>query len=190
MNLLYFLEVKADGKSFSKIGITTRLIEEGIAAVQRDVRVHYSEVAINLLGLWEHRGNGELYFKHRYKVFNYRIEKLTEYFVFLNVKRTLRGLFEMEARVLSNVEQQAIGLCWVMLSWMCGFGVSAIVKQQPRRTPPPISNSTSGKCGALLNAPKRMGTLSFFACQEVPFSTKVFSFEALRTAFPSPSLLK
>ncbi|MEG5065163.1 hypothetical protein QUB33_16230 [Microcoleus sp. B3-A4] len=67
------------------------------------MRVHYSEVAINLLGLWEHRGNGELYFKHRYKVFNYRIEKLTEYFVFLNVKRTLRGLFEMEARVLIDI---------------------------------------------------------------------------------------
>ncbi|WP_333448763.1 hypothetical protein [Microcoleus sp. D3_18_C4] len=46
------------------------------------MRVHYSEVAINLLGLWEHRGNVELYFKHGYKVFNYRIEKLTEYFVF------------------------------------------------------------------------------------------------------------
>ncbi|EGK86497.1 GIY-YIG nuclease family protein [Microcoleus vaginatus] len=99
MKSLYFLEVKAEGNSFYKIGITTRLIEERIAAVQRDVRVHYSEVAINLLGLWEHRGNVELYFKHRYKVFNYRIEKLTEYFVFLNVKRTLRDLFEIEAKV-------------------------------------------------------------------------------------------
>ena len=38
------------------------------------------------------------------KAFNYRIEKLTEYFVFPNVKRTLRDLFEMEAKVLSNVE--------------------------------------------------------------------------------------
>ncbi|MEP6516859.1 hypothetical protein NDI35_12025 [Microcoleus vaginatus FACHB-2002] len=71
----------------------------------------------------------ELYFKHRYKAFNYGIEKLTEFFVFPNVKRTLRDLFEMEAKVFSNVELNAIGLCWVMLSWMCGFGVSAIVKQ-------------------------------------------------------------
>ena len=71
----------------------------------------------------------ELYLKHPYKAFNYRIEKLTEYFVFPNVKRTLRDLFEMEAKVVSNVELDAIGLCWVMLSWMCGFGVSAIVKQ-------------------------------------------------------------
>ena len=67
----------------------------------------------------------DLYLKHPYKAFNYRIEKLTEYFVFSNVKRTLRDLFEMEAKVLSNVELDAIGLCWVMLSWMCGFGVSA-----------------------------------------------------------------
>jgi len=54
VNSLYFVEVKADGNSFYKIGIRTRLIEEGIAEVQRDVRVHYSDVAVNLLGLWEH----------------------------------------------------------------------------------------------------------------------------------------
>lgn len=49
-NSLYFLEVKADGNSFSKIGITTRQIEERIAEVQRDVRGHYSDVVVNLLG--------------------------------------------------------------------------------------------------------------------------------------------
>ncbi|MEG4146778.1 hypothetical protein [Microcoleus sp. Pol12B5] len=70
----------------------------------------------------------ELCFKRHYKAFNYCIEKLTEYFVFPNVKRTLRDLFEMEAKVLSNVDLNLIGLWWVMLSWMCGFGVSAIVK--------------------------------------------------------------
>jgi len=104
VNSLYFVEVKADGHSFYKIGITTRLIEERIAEVQRDVRAHYSDVAVNLLGLWEHRGNVELYFKHHYKAFNYGIEKLTEHFVFPNVKRTLRDLFEKEAKVPSNVE--------------------------------------------------------------------------------------
>ncbi|MEG5163410.1 hypothetical protein QUB37_23770 [Microcoleus sp. AT3-A2] len=45
------------------------------------------------------RGKVELYFKHHYKAFNYCIEKLTEYFVFPNVKRTLRNLFEMEPKV-------------------------------------------------------------------------------------------
>jgi hypothetical protein len=109
VNSLYFLEVKANGNCFYKIGITTRLIEERIAEVQRDVRAHYSDVAVNLLGLWEHRGNVELYFKHRYQPFNYRIGKLTEYFVFPNVKVVLQDLYEMESKVLSDVELDAKG---------------------------------------------------------------------------------
>jgi len=100
-NSLYFLEVKADGKIFYKIGITTRLIEERIAEVQRDLKVHYSDVVVNLLGLWKHRGNVELYFKHRYKAFNYRIGKLTEYFRFANVKLILNDLFEMKPNMVS-----------------------------------------------------------------------------------------
>jgi len=36
---------------------------------------------------------------------------MTEYFVFPNVKRTLRALFEMEPKVSSDVELDAIGLC-------------------------------------------------------------------------------
>jgi hypothetical protein len=108
VNSLYFLEVKADGNCFYKIGITTRPIEERIAEVQRDVKAHYSDVTVNLLGLWEHRGNVELYFKHRYQPFNYRIGKLTEYFVFPNVKAVLQDLYEMESKVLSDVEVDAI----------------------------------------------------------------------------------
>jgi hypothetical protein len=104
VNSLYFLEVKADGNIFYKIGITTRSIEERIAEVQRDVRAHYSDVAVNLLGLWEHRGNVELYFKHRYKAFNYRIGTLTEYFAFPDVKPILNDLYEMEPKVLSEIE--------------------------------------------------------------------------------------
>ena len=104
VNSLYFLEVKADGNIFYKIGITTRLIEQRIAEVQRDMRSHFSDVVVNLLGLWEHRGNVELYFKHRYQPFNYRIGKLTEYFVFPNVKPVLNDLYGMEAKVLSQVE--------------------------------------------------------------------------------------
>jgi UPF0288 family protein (methanogenesis marker protein 3) len=37
----------------------------------------------------------ELYFKHQYKVFNYRIGKLTEYFVFPDVKPILNDLYGM-----------------------------------------------------------------------------------------------
>jgi hypothetical protein len=104
VNSLYFLEVKADGNIFYKIGVTTRSIEERIAEVQRDVRAHYSDVVVNLLGLWEHRGNVELYFKHRYKAFNYRIGKLTEYFTFPDVKEVLQDLCEMKPKMLSDVE--------------------------------------------------------------------------------------
>ena len=111
VNSLYFLEVKADGNIFYKIGITTRSIEERIAEVQRDVKAHYSDVVVNLLGLWEHRGNVELYFKHRYKAFNYRIGTLTEYFAFPNVKLILNDLYEMEAKVLSEVEVDVLSLC-------------------------------------------------------------------------------
>jgi hypothetical protein len=108
VNSLYFLEVKANGTIFYKIGVTTRSIEERIAEVQRDVRAHYSDVAVNLLGLWEHRGNVELYFKHRYQPFNYRIGKLTEYFVFPNVKAVLNDLYGMKPKLMSAVELDAI----------------------------------------------------------------------------------
>ena len=108
VNSLYFLEVKADESCFYKIGITTRSIEERIAEVQRDVRAHYSDVAISLLGLWEHRGNVELYCKHRYQPFNYRIGKLTEYFVFPNVKAVLNDLYGMKPKLMSAVELDAI----------------------------------------------------------------------------------
>ncbi|MFM6212922.1 GIY-YIG nuclease family protein [Planktothrix sp.] len=104
LNSLYFLEIKADGQTFYKIGITTRQIEERIAEIQRDLKQHYSEVVVNLLGLWQHRGNVELYFKHRYKVFNYPIGSLTEYFKFADVKAVLNDLFEMEAKELLGVE--------------------------------------------------------------------------------------
>jgi len=110
VNALYFLEVKADGNIFYKIGITTRPIEERIAEVQRDVRSHYSDAVVNLLGLWEHRGNVELYFKHRYQPFNYRIGKLTEYFVFPDVKAVLQDLCQMKSKMLSDVELDAIGM--------------------------------------------------------------------------------
>jgi hypothetical protein len=111
VNSLYFLEVKADGNTFYKIGITTRSIEERIAEVQRDVRAHYSDVAVSLLGLWEHRGNVELYFKHRYQPFNYRIGKLTEYFQFPNVKVVLQDLYEMKPKMLGDVEVDVLSLC-------------------------------------------------------------------------------
>lgn len=75
--------------------------------MQRDVRVHYSDVTVNLLGLWESRGNVELYFKHRYKTFNYRIGTLTEYFQFPDVKAVLNDLYGMEPPALFAGEVDA-----------------------------------------------------------------------------------
>lgn len=108
LNYLYFLEVKAGEEKFYKIGITTRSIEERIAEVQRDLREHYPDAIVNLLGLWEHRGNVELYFKHRYKSCNYRIGTLTEYFQFPDVKAVLQDLSKMEPKVLSQIELEIV----------------------------------------------------------------------------------
>lgn len=108
LNYLYFLEGKTDKKTFYKIGITTRSIEERIAEVQRDLRQHYPDAIVNLLGLWEHRGNVELYFKHRYKSCNYRIGTLTEYFQFPDVKPILHDLSQMEPKVLSQAEMEIV----------------------------------------------------------------------------------
>jgi hypothetical protein len=117
VNSLYFLEVKADGNIFYKIGVTTRSIEQRIAEVQRDVRAHYSDVAVNLLGLWEHRGNVELYFKHRYKGFNHRIGTLTEYFVFPNGKTVLNDLYGMEPKVLNDIKLDTMAM--TECQWNC-----------------------------------------------------------------------
>ncbi len=101
---LYFLEIKADRKVLHKIGITRRPIEERVAEVQRDLITHYKSVEIQVLATWEHRGNVELYFKHRYKDFNYRIGKLTEYFKFDDIELVLENLHRMKPKVLEQVE--------------------------------------------------------------------------------------
>ncbi|MCT7957213.1 GIY-YIG nuclease family protein [Laspinema palackyanum] len=109
LNSLYFLEVTADGQLFHKIGITTRPIEQRIKEVERDMRSHFSEATVELLGLWQHRGNVELYFKHRYQRFNFPIGTLTEYFRFPKVEPVLRDLNGMAPKVLSAVEWKVLG---------------------------------------------------------------------------------
>ncbi|HEY9604859.1 MAG TPA: hypothetical protein V6C85_24870 [Allocoleopsis sp.] len=53
---------------------------------------------------WKHRGNVELYFKHRYQEFNYRIGSLTEYFRFTDVEPVWEDLSQMQPKVLEPVE--------------------------------------------------------------------------------------
>jgi hypothetical protein len=102
---LYFLEIKAGRKILHKIGVTKRPIEQRVAEVQKDLATHYNQTEIKVLETWEHRGNVELYFKHRYKDYNYPIGKLTEYFKFDDVESVLDDLRRMKPKVLEQVEQ-------------------------------------------------------------------------------------
>jgi hypothetical protein len=104
LNNLYFLQIKAGRKLLHKIGVTKRPIEERVMEVQRDLAAHYKRVDIQVLGVWKHRGNVELYFKHRYKDFNYRIESLTEYFKLADVETVWDDLRQMQPKVLEPVE--------------------------------------------------------------------------------------
>ncbi len=104
LNNLYFLQIKAGRKLLHKIGVTKRPIEERVMEVHRDLAVHYKQVDIQVLGVWKHRGNVELYFKHRYKDFNYRIGSLTEYFKLTDVEAVWADLRQMPPKVLEPVE--------------------------------------------------------------------------------------
>ena len=72
--------------------------------IYRDLAAYYNKIEIKILGTWKHRGNVELYFKHRYKDFNYKIGKLTEYFKFDDIEPVLRDLRQMKPKVLEQVE--------------------------------------------------------------------------------------
>jgi len=109
-NTLYFLEIVADGQIFHKIGVTCREIEQRVKEVQRDMKSHFKAVTIEVLGTWEHRGNVELYFKHRYKDFNYKIGNLTEYFKFDDVNPVLLDLRQMKPKVLTQAEVDILSL--------------------------------------------------------------------------------
>ncbi|MBD1893182.1 hypothetical protein [Coleofasciculus sp. FACHB-129] len=102
---LYYLEVKTDSETLSKIGITKRTIEEQMVEIRRDLYCHYKTVELKVLGTWEHRGNVELYFKHRYQPLNYRLGSLTEYYKFgTEASAVLNDLEQMYLKCLSQVE--------------------------------------------------------------------------------------
>ena len=84
--------------------MTSRSIEARLPEIERDLKQHYSKIAIDVLGTWQHRGNVELYFKHRYKKSNYRIGKLTEYYRFKDVESVLEDLYAMQPKRLVGYE--------------------------------------------------------------------------------------
>lgn len=78
-----------------------------MAEVNRDLRCHFQNVAVRAIGSWQYRGNVELYFKHRYKRFNYPIGSLTEYYRFKSAdaaRVVLDDLEKMPPKVLSSME--------------------------------------------------------------------------------------
>lgn len=105
---LYFLQIKADNKMLYKIGVTSRNMSDRLPEIERDLQQHYSKIAIDVLGTWQHRGNVELYFKYRYKEFNYPIGKLTEYYQFNDIDVVLKDLCSMEQKVLVTEELQVL----------------------------------------------------------------------------------
>jgi hypothetical protein len=103
---LYFLQIQTNIGTLYKIGVTQRPIVKRVAEVKMDLLAHYSSAAIQVLGTWEHRGNIELYFKHRYRDFNYPIGSLTEYYKFNaeDVKIVLDDLQKMKPKILCQDE--------------------------------------------------------------------------------------
>ena len=107
---LYFLQIQTNKETLYKIGVTQRTVTERVAEVERDLLAHYQNITIQVLGTWVNRGNVELYFKHRYRDFNYPIGNLTEYYKFNteDAKIVLHDLQEMKAKVLSSVEMDIL----------------------------------------------------------------------------------
>ncbi len=107
---LYFLEIPTSKSTLYKIGVTTRPIQERIAEIKQDLLAHYQTVAPVVLGSWNHRGNVEKYFKHRYRNFNHPIGSLTEYYKFNcdDIKIVLSDLQQMKPKVLSPHEMDII----------------------------------------------------------------------------------
>lgn len=102
---LYFIEVRTDVGILHKIGVTTRPLEQRLAEIRADLTPHFGSVGLVPLGTWAHRGNVELYFKHRYRRFQQPIGTLTEYFAFEDVKTVLRDLRRMKLKELNETEQ-------------------------------------------------------------------------------------
>lgn len=102
---LYFIEVRMEAGILHKIGVTTRSLEQRLAEIRADFTPHFGNVELVPLGTWAHRGNVELYFKHRYRRFQHPIATLTEYFAFEDVKAVLRDLRRMTPKGLNATEQ-------------------------------------------------------------------------------------
>jgi hypothetical protein len=105
---LYFLEARVDGRVLHKIGVTARSVEERMGEILPQLRKHFGQVSLRSLGAWPHRGNVELYFKHRYARWQQRVGALTEFFAFEDPRPVIRDLRRMKPKTLSEIEQQVM----------------------------------------------------------------------------------
>ena len=103
---LYFVEVQVDGQTLYKIGVTRRDIGDRLAEIEVELRQYFQTVKLKVKGTWLHRGNLELYFKHRYKSFQHPIANLTEYYQFdpEQIKDVLKDLKRLKPKVLSDLD--------------------------------------------------------------------------------------
>ena len=105
---LYFLKIQVDGSILHKIGVTSRTMSERLIEIKRDLKQYYGQINIEVIGTWQHRGNVELYFKHRYQKFNYPIGKLTEYYLFEDIDKVIADLHFMQPKVLTREESKIL----------------------------------------------------------------------------------
>ena len=83
-------------------------MKDRLPEIERDLKQHYKNISIYVLGTWKHRGNIELYFKYRYREFNYPIGKLTEYYKFDDVAPVLNELHAMQPKTLRAEELEIL----------------------------------------------------------------------------------
>lgn len=103
---LYFLDI--DNGRYHKIGVTSRPMAERLIEIKADLKPLLGDVPIKVLNVFEHRGNAELYFKHRYAASIANLSALTEYFTFADPKPIITELRRMNSKTLSDFEQSVL----------------------------------------------------------------------------------
>jgi len=106
---LYFLEIKHGDRTFYKIGVTNRPIDERLAEIAQSLRTHLGEYpTIEPLRVLAHRGAVERYFMHRYSAQQTPIDRYTEYFTFDPRRNVLSDLTRLGEKELSDIDRAVL----------------------------------------------------------------------------------
>jgi len=103
---LYFLDI--NNGQFHKVGVSARPMAERLIEIKADLMPLLGDVPIRVIDTFAHRGNVELYFKHRYAASVAQIGTLTEYFHFDEPKPIITELRRMGPKTLSDFEQTVL----------------------------------------------------------------------------------